>query len=613
MVTNEERLILAAESLNIQPLWENTESGFYFMSDRSGIWQVYHYSFINKKTVKITNASTGVLDFILHPNNNKILYLTRPETVLPNAPFITKRAYYKFNGHGLIRDNNHLRKLWIQSLDDKQKRCLVTTNQGFGSRKTFGLSLDGRKIVFENKVAKNDDFDFTEDLCELSLNDNIEKIEKKSITQEFAAKGSFSDPCFSNDGCYLAFLGNQNAYKNANETKLFVYDLKKHKKIIFNDDNEDFQAGDSCVTDFHQNNTNPLVQWNEAAQCFNFVVSSEGKVCLYEAKPTEKKFKKMFDYNEHIQDFTINPKTGDLALVISRPDLPTSLVIQNFHSNVRKKLNITLCEKDKKYRFANYQSFEFKSHDGGRIPCFLVLPPFLPTEKKIPMILDIHGGPHAMHGFTFHHEVQTFAAKGMAVLLVNPRGSFGYGQKHADGVVGKYGEGDYQDLMTAMDEIIKKFPIIDTEKLFVTGGSYGGFMTNWIITKTNRFKRAATQRSISNFVSMSGTSDIGYWFNTSEAGGADILHPQKLWAESPLSNVGKVRTPTLVLHSDQDLRCPIEQGEQWFIALKALGVKAKFIRFFGESHELSRSGKPSNRVERLKEIVNCFSQEDYFD
>jgi dipeptidyl aminopeptidase/acylaminoacyl peptidase len=612
LMTDEDQIVLEADSLNTQPLWATSGVGFYFISDRSGLKQIFFYNFVNQEIQKITNTSTGILDFTLHPNGHSILYLTKPAKVLSNKAYATKRVYYKFNGHGLIKDDDHLRQLWVQSLDNEKKKSLTTINLGFSSRKAFAISSDGYKIVFENKIVENDDFDFSEELCQLTLDENMDIQKRESVSKKFTTSGTFSDPCFSYDGRYMAFLGNQDAYKNANETSFFIYDFKKNKKITFLT-TEDFQAGDSCVTDFHQNNTNPLVQWNEVEKCFIFVVSREGKVCLYSADPVEKIIKSVIEHNEHIQDFTIDPVKGDILVVVSRPDLPTGLFIDRINLKKRKKLKLTVYQKNEEYKFAKYQSFEFSNQDGGRIPCFFVLPPTFSMKNKIPLVLDIHGGPHAMHGFTFHHEVQAIAAQGMAVLLVNPRGSFGYGQEHANGVVGRYGQGDYQDLMIAVDKIVKQFTIIDPQKLFVTGGSYGGFMTNWITTKTNKFNRAVTQRSISNFVSMSGTSDIGYWFNTSEAGGYNILHPEKLWEESPLANINNVKTPTLILHSDQDLRCPIEQGEQWFVALKTLGIKTKFVRFFGESHELSRSGKPSNRIKRLTEIIDCFNQEDYFE
>jgi dipeptidyl aminopeptidase/acylaminoacyl peptidase len=608
-----DQVLIKNNSLNIEPKWEQNAAGFYFISDKSGSRQLFYYDFATQSSTQLTTESTGILDYEIHPSGKYLFYLTMMKKIAPKKPFTTRRALYQANGQGLIADDDHFRKLWVFNLADKSKHYLTSVSYGFGAKKAFAISPDGKKLVFENQVAKNDDFNFSEELCLLTLDGNCSLIvEKESLTATFFPKGLFSDPCFSADGKYLGFLGNEDPYKNSNQTKMYVYDFAK-KQILSDFAKKDLQAADSCVTDFQQNNTKPLLQWNGATKQFVFVVSENGKVGLLAADPKTQEIRAISVDNEHIQDFALAPNSGKLALVISRPNLPTGL-FEQIADGQKIELATNIQQQWQDYAFATYQAFEFKSQVGERIPCFLVLPPLLKQDQaKIPLVLDIHGGPHAMHGYTFHHEVQTLAAQQMAVLLVNPRGSFGYGQAFADGVVGGYGQGDYQDLMIALDEILKLYPIIDRTKLFVTGGSYGGFMTNWIVGHTDRFKRAATQRSISNFVSMSGTSDIGYWFNTSEAGGSNILQPQKLWEESPIAYINQVKTPTLILHSDQDLRCPLEQGQQWFIALKTKHVSTKFIEFFGESHELSRSGKPSNRARRLLEIIKCFTEEDYFE
>lgn len=608
----QDEVLIKNNALNIEPKWEQNAAGFYFISDKSGSRQLFYYDFATQSSTQLTTEPTGILDYEIHPSGKCLFYLTMMKKIASKKPFTTLRALYKANGQGLIADDDHFRKLWVFNLADKSKHYLTSVSFGFGAKKAFAISPDGKKLVFENKIAKNDDFDFSEELCQLTLDGNCALIVgKASLTADFSPKGLFSDPCFSADGKYLGFLGNEDPYKNSNQTKMYVYDFAK-RQVLTAFAQKDLQAADSCVTDFHQNNTQPFLQWDAATKQFVFVVSENGKVGLLAADPVTQKIRPVSVANEHIQDFAIAPKSGKLALVISRPDLPAGLFEQTADG---KKIELAtgIQQQRQDYVFATYKSFEFKNSAGDKIPCFLALPPLLKSEQtKIPLVLDIHGGPHAMHGYTFHHEVQTLAAQQMAVLLVNPRGSFGYGQAFADGVVGGYGQGDYQDLMTALDEILKLYPVIDPTKLFVTGGSYGGFMTNWIVGHTDRFKRAATQRSISNFVSMSGTSDIGYWFNTSEAGGSDILQPQKLWEESPIAYINQVKTPTLILHSDQDLRCPIEQGQQWFVALKTKHVPTKFIEFFGESHELSRSGKPSNRCRRLQEIIKCFTEADYF-
>ncbi|MCI5675611.1 MAG: S9 family peptidase [Ezakiella sp.] len=226
---------------------------------------------------------------------------------------------------------------------------------------------------------------------------------------------------------------------------------------------------------------------------------------------------------------------------------------------------------------------------------------------KVPVILDIHGGPKTVYGSVFYHEMQYWVNLGYAVIFTNPRGGDGYGDEFMD-IFGDYGGVDYEDIMDFVDRMLEKYKQLDRDNLFVTGGSYGGFMTNWIIGHTDRFKAAASQRSISNWISMWGISDIGYYF-ASDQTKSDIWDShEKMWGQSPLKYANKVSTPTLFIHSDCDYRCPFAEGVQMFTALKYHGVESRFIMFKGENHELSRSGKPHHRLRRLDEITTWFDK-----
>lgn len=225
--------------------------------------------------------------------------------------------------------------------------------------------------------------------------------------------------------------------------------------------------------------------------------------------------------------------------------------------------------------------------------------------NKYPAILDIHGGPKTVYGEVFYHEMQLWANMGYFVFFCNPRGSDGQGKEFAD-IRGKYGTIDYDDLMKFTDTVLKKYSDIDTGRVGVTGGSYGGFMTNWIIGHTDRFKVAASQRSISNWISKFCTTDIGYYFVEDQNSATPWNDVDKLWFHSPLKYADKVKTPTLFIHSEEDYRCWLAEGLQMFTALKYHGVEARLCMFRGENHELSRSGKPKHRIRRLTEITNWF-------
>ena len=224
--------------------------------------------------------------------------------------------------------------------------------------------------------------------------------------------------------------------------------------------------------------------------------------------------------------------------------------------------------------------------------------------KEYPAILDIHGGPKTVYGDVFYHEMQVWANMGYFVFFCNPRGGDGRGNEFAD-IRGKYGTIDYDDLMKFTDEVLKAYPI-DRSRVGVTGGSYGGFMTNWIIGHTDRFACAASQRSIANWFSKFGTTDIGYYFNVDQNASSPWENPEKLWWHSPMKYADKVKTPTLFIHSEEDYRCWLTEGIQMFTSLKYHGVPARLCMFRGENHELSRSGKPRHRVKRLEEMTNWF-------
>lgn len=242
---------------------------------------------------------------------------------------------------------------------------------------------------------------------------------------------------------------------------------------------------------------------------------------------------------------------------------------------------------------------------GTHVDGWVLKPRDYDPKKKYPGILSIHGGPKTAFGTLFIHEMQYFASQGYFVFFCNPRGSDGKGNAFAD-IRGRYGSIDYEDIMGFTDEVLRTYPEIDDQRLAVTGGSYGGFMTNWIIGQTHRFQVAASQRSISNWVSMGYTSDIGYFFEEDQIGATPWQDIDRLWDQSPLKYADKVKTPTLFIHSHEDYRCWVPEALQMFTALRYHGVESRLCLFKGENHELSRSGKPKARIRRLREISQWF-------
>lgn len=249
------------------------------------------------------------------------------------------------------------------------------------------------------------------------------------------------------------------------------------------------------------------------------------------------------------------------------------------------------------------EELHFRNAYGEEVHGFVLEPAGKVEGRRYPAILDIHGGPHTAYGSVFYHEMQYWANSGYYVLYCNPTGSAGRGNKFGD-IRGAWGGRDYEDIMSFVDKALERYPQIDKDHLGVTGGSYGGFMTNWIIGHTHRFRAAATQRSISNLVSLEGTSDCGMWLRKQHlSGDCGENVAEKLWDMSPLKYIDAADTPTLIIHAEEDKRCWYAEGLQLFTALRQNGVEARMILFRGENHELSRSGKPRNRIKRLKEIT----------
>lgn len=261
----------------------------------------------------------------------------------------------------------------------------------------------------------------------------------------------------------------------------------------------------------------------------------------------------------------------------------------------------------KERKLVKPEPLSFQSAPGVVIDGWVLKPVDYEEGTKYPGILNIHGGPKTVFGTVFFHEMQFWANEGYFVFYCNPRGSDGKGNEFAD-IRGKYGSIDYDDLMRFTDEVLKVYQDVDAERVGVTGGSYGGFMTNWIIGHTHRFKAAAAQRSISNWISMGFTTDIGYYFATDQIGATPWSNHDKLWDHSPLKYADQVTTPTLFIHSDEDYRCWMPEALQMFTALKFHGIESRLCLFKGENHELSRSGKPKNRISRLREITDWFDR-----
>ena len=316
------------------------------------------------------------------------------------------------------------------------------------------------------------------------------------------------------------------------------------------------------------------------------VVSRDGSIDCVTVSPTEEKALMVAMYDGRLQE-------------LWQADLKTGKVKRLSHFNDAALRG--------KY-IAPFRALSVES-EGLTIGGWVLPPKDFDPKKTYPAVFDIHGGPKTVYGLVFYHEMQLWAGMGYCVFFCNPKGSDGRDNAFLD-IFGHYGETDYRNLMDFTDAVLRAYPQIDPKRVCLTGGSYGGFMTNWIIGHTDRFCCAASQRSISNWLSFYGVSDIGYFFAPDQCHG-DVFTPEgreALLRQSPLCYAGNVTTPTLFIHSDEDYRCPMAEGIQMYTALADRGVPTRLCLFHGENHELSRSGKPAHRVRRLQEITDWFGK-----
>ncbi len=300
--------------------------------------------------------------------------------------------------------------------------------------------------------------------------------------------------------------------------------------------------------------------------------------------------------NEDVSIEGFDAKAGRIVLNLMRIDKPAEI-----YELADRLIKLTDLNGgfNKRVKLPKPNRFSFLASDGVKIEGFLLRPD--DGEPPFPTVLYIHGGPATAFGYAFMHELYLLRDKGYAVLFTNPRGSEGYGEEFRD-IRKHYGERDYQDLMEAVDEVIG-MGLADPDRLAVMGGSYGGFMANWIIGHTDRFKAAITMRSISDWISDYGTTDIGFFFNPEHIGGTPWENFQVYWEKSPITYVDKVKTPTLIIHSLDDYRCWLSQALELFTALKSRGIDTELVLFPEEDHDLSRKGKPKHRIIRLEKII----------
>jgi len=351
---------------------------------------------------------------------------------------------------------------------------------------------------------------------------------------------------------------------------------------------------------------NPPV-WSSDGRRIFAVFAREGRANLGTFDSTSGQQTDVTTGNQAVMSFRVAQDSSRIALLISTPTRIGDLFWLDGSSQTPKQLTHINDELFSKLNLTEPEEVWYTSFDGKKVHTWVQKPPDFDPNKKYPLILNIHGGPHSAYGFIFDHEFQWMAAKGYVVLYPNPRGSTSYGQEFGNIIQYHYPGDDYKDLMAGVDELLKR-GYIDDKRLGVTGGSGGGLLTNWTITQTNRFAAAVSQRDISDWADWWYTADFTLfqqtWFKA-----PPFEDPEDYKARSPITYISKVTTPLMLILGETDYRTPTGSGgEQMFRALKYRKIPTVMVRFPNETHELSRSGQPWHRIERLQHIVGWFDK-----
>ncbi len=496
---------------------------------------------------------------------------------------VVRRLPYWFNGRGLVY--NVYKHLFL--LDPRSGEVRQLTK---GEREVVSASWspDGRKVAF---VAFSDFLKpYLRDVYVL----DVESGEEERITKESMY---LLDVEWSPDGERLAVRGHRMERGFSAHSKVWVLGLDGDLKLV----SGDLDVTNSMNSDVRGPGRGRLLQWGRDGYVY-FLATDGGTVHLYRAS-VEGDVELVIGGECVVDEYSLGD--GRIFYVrMTSTQLPELWVYEGGEERRVTGFNDALLSE---LKLVKPEKFTFKASDGATIEGWILKPANFEEGKRYPAIMEIHGGPMTAYGEGFMHEFHALSGAGFVVFYTNPRGSAGYTEEFKD-IRYAYGERDYQDLMEAVDYVVKTYGFVDPERIGVTGGSYGGFMTNWIVTHTDRFKAAVTQRSICNWLSFYGTTDIGFWFNRDQIGGDPWDDFERLWEKSPLKHVKNVKTPLLIIHSEQDYRCWLDQALQMFAALKVLGKEVELVVFPEENHDLSRRGKPKHRIERLKRILGWFEK-----
>jgi dipeptidyl aminopeptidase/acylaminoacyl peptidase len=573
---------------SVSPRWSPDGKTLAYISkegEERGIWVIdfegKHRRFLVKYDV--SNVRLGEVGEFLcwSPDGSMIAFIAshKAENVSDEIVVHTKIHYRAFKGFADMR-RRHI--FVISSMGYEAARQITF---GDYNEHSISWSPDSSEIAFISNRTGEDDLNFLTDVWSVSVNTG----EIRRITE---TGGAAYYPTWSPDGKRIAYgarvRGDPCNDNNPEDTHIW---------IVNSDGTDSFELAKGldrrCQAPKWAHDSDRVL-FTAADWGWNYIFSASLSGEITNVMKGEMGYWALLDTAR---------KTGKMAYLTSDSTRPSEVYVSNIDGSSETQVSFMNAEVLEEFYFSEANEFVFPSFDGTKVQGWIYHPDNFDPSKKYPLILFVHGGPHAMYGYSFSEYLQMIPAHGYLLAVINPRGSRGYGQEFSDGCVKDWGGKDYKDYMSGVDYLLATRDYIDAEKLGVWGGSYGGFMTNWVITQTDRFKAAVSKSSVSNLLSDYATSNCPI-FTETEIGGIPYDNIDLIFKLSPIMYIKNVKTPTLFLHGHEDSSCPIGQAEEMYMGLKRLGVDTQLVRYLKEGH--GTHWKPENRLDLFSRIVAWF-------
>lgn len=573
------------------PRWSPDGDMLLFLSNRrlpESKTQLYVIGTGGGEARLVSDLETGVSNPKWSPDGKAILFSSRIwEPEKPESDVVVvKRIRFKLNGVGMFAGKRvHL--FTVKATGGKPRQV----TKGEYDVSAYSWNPDGGEISYITNKENDQDTSYIRDIYVMPSKGG----EARMVTQSVH---SISDISWSKHG--LAYLGHDFHAQGATNTGIWVKASLESEAVNITD-GFDHKVGWGIGSDLRFSTPGPGAVWGPNGEYIYFLAGDVPNSNIYRVKRTTHEVEQMTE-GITIDGFSYSDDFDVLSYNAMSSVEPCELYVN------KKKVTKVNVRHLKNLRLSTPEIYTWANELGDEVHGWVMRPQDYVEGEKYPTIVQIHGGPLGIYGDGIYHEFQLMAASGYCVIYTNPRGSAGYGEEYGATLNGRHGTVDYKDIMDFTRDAVKRFPFIDKSKLGVTGGSYGGYLTNWIITQTDMFKAGVACRSTCNRHSHHGYSDFGFNHGPSGNMGYPWRDEDKLLSQSPIRYAKDVKTPMLFIHSENDLRCPVQQAEEFFVALMELDVDTELVRFPDENHELSRSGKPKHREERFRHILRWFDK-----